>query len=78
MRSKLALAGVVAGVAAALAPVAPASAQCDPQIVVIGDGGGSGGCSNGCMDTGNAFNAAQQKALGRVVVDYWDYFLCTQ
>ena len=73
MRSKLVLAGLAVGVAASFLPIAPASAQCDP--VLVGDGGG---CSNGCMEAGRTWNGAQEKALGKVVVDYWSIFLCTQ
>jgi hypothetical protein len=42
MRTRLALLGLVAGLAAAL-PAAPASAYCDPVTSAV-----TGGCSNPC------------------------------
>ncbi|HEU0130041.1 MAG TPA: hypothetical protein VFQ85_03500 [Mycobacteriales bacterium] len=59
MRSKLALAGLVAGLAAALAPIAPASAQCDPQVF---DLEGSGGCANGCEDFSRTYDSLAEQA----------------
>jgi hypothetical protein len=77
VRTKLALAGLVAGLAA-LAPVAPASAQCDPQI---GTETGSG-CSNGCTETGNAIDkvltAVDDRVAAADLPGYWDVFACTQ
>ncbi len=75
MRSRLALAGVLAGLAA-LAPVAPASAQCDPQILA----GGGSGCTNGCTETGNTVDKATAGLRDKfsAVPSYWDLFACTQ
>jgi hypothetical protein len=56
MRSTLALAGLAVGVATALAPLAPASAQCDPQILAEGSG-----CSNGCQDFSQKYDEVAQK-----------------
>lgn len=74
MRTKLAIAGVVAGLAA-LAPAAPASAQCDPQIVT-----GGSGCANSCTELGNAVDKATAGLRDKfgVVPSYWDLFACTQ
>ncbi|MDQ1713250.1 MAG: hypothetical protein QOE45_2700 [Frankiaceae bacterium] len=76
MRTTLALAGLVAGLAA-LAPLAPASAQCDPQVF---DTGGSG-CANGCMDNGRWYEE-QRATLAdkgiRGLPSYDSIFLCTQ
>ena len=77
MRSKLALAGVVAGAAAFLAPVAPASAYCGPEIIATEGGGGSGGCSNGCYETGEAYeNVRTSLPVGDKIPGYWDLFAC--
>lgn len=40
MRTKLALAGLVAGAASFLAPLSPASAVCQQPLIILGDGGG--------------------------------------
>jgi hypothetical protein len=78
MRTKLALAGLVAGLAA-LAPVAPASAQCDPDPTL--SAGATRSCSNSCTETGNAWEKVRgnlaDKGIGGVP-SYWDLFACTQ
>ena len=64
----LVLAAATVGV---VGPSTPAQAQCDPEILAVDDGSGSGGgsgCSNYCQSLG----AAVQKLTGR---SFWD---CTQ
>ena len=78
MRVKLALAGLLAGVAATVAPVAPASAYCAEQLIVIDDGGGSGQCTNGCYETGEAYENATASLREQYpfIPSYWDLFAC--
>jgi hypothetical protein len=77
MRTKLAVAGLVAGLAA-LAPVAPASAQCDPDPGIFS---GTRACSNSCTETGNTWEKVRgnlaDKGIGGIP-SYWDLFACTQ
>ena len=80
MRSKLALAGVVAGAAAFLAPVTPASAYCQ-QVDISIEGSGSGECTNGCYETGDAYEAVRLALVDKVsaaehIPGYWDLFAC--
>lgn len=79
MRSKLFAAGLVAGVATILLPSTPASAYCQEPVIVI-EGGGSGGCTNGCMETGKAWEAArhavEEKTGVTAVPSYWSLFVC--
>jgi hypothetical protein len=74
VRSKLALAGLVAGLATAVLPMVPASANCAEAIFPDG----TTGCGNPCNDEAAIFNGAQEKATGKVVVNYWSLFACTQ
>ncbi|HEX8003524.1 MAG TPA: hypothetical protein VF519_12590 [Mycobacteriales bacterium] len=78
MRTKLALLGLAAGAAAFVAPVAPASAYCQEPVIVIDiEGGGSGGCTNGCVETGNTYEAARHSLPGGdKIPGYWDLFVC--
>ena len=80
MRVKLVLAGLVAGAAAAVAPVAPASAYCAEPIIVIddGSGGGSPQCTNGCYQAGEAYENATASLREKfsVIPSYWDLFAC--
>jgi hypothetical protein len=77
MRTRLALACLVAGLAA-LAPIVPASAQCDPDPGLLA---GSRSCSNSCTQTGDTWEKARHdladKGIGHVP-SYWDLFACTQ
>jgi hypothetical protein len=66
MRSKLALAGLVAGLAAAFFPVASASANCTPPVVDNGQQCADDGC-----DTYDALKAKFDRLPGRP-------FECTQ
>ena len=76
MRSKIALAGLAVGLLTALAPLAPASAQCDPDT-----GLGNGGCTNSCIEAGNRYEALRESVESRVggvhLPSYWDLFACT-
>jgi hypothetical protein len=74
MRTKLATAGLLAGLATALAPVAPAAANCDPQIIATGPSG----CTNGCMETGKRYEEVRDRLGGKVLPSYWDLFACPQ
>jgi hypothetical protein len=77
MRTQLVLAGLLAGVAATVAPLAPASAYCEPEIIVVE--GGSGECRNSCIETGERYEAARHKLgekYGEMVPSYWDIFVC--
>lgn len=81
MRTKLALAGLVAGAASFVAPVAPATAYCQQPVIVIGDGGGSGECTNSCTETGEAYEKVrlaltEKVAAAEAVPGYWDLFAC--
>jgi hypothetical protein len=81
MRTRIALAGLVAGAAAFVAPVAPASAYCQDQLVILGDGGGSGECTNGCYETGEAYENARTSLADKVaaaqhIPSYWTLFVC--
>ncbi len=82
MRTKLAVAALVAGVAATVAPATPASAYCSEPIVVLDDGSGGGGggqtCTNECYTTGEAYENATAELQERfeVVPSYWDLFAC--
>lgn len=73
MRTKLALAGLLAGVAASFVP--SASAYCEPEIIVVE--GGSGGCRNSCVETGQRYESAREKLdkTGKLP-SYWDIFVC--
>lgn len=76
MRSKLAIAGLVAGAAAFVAPVSPASAYC-AQELISHEGGGSGQCTNGCYEAGEAYENLRAKLPnGDQVPGYWDLFAC--
>jgi hypothetical protein len=81
MRTKLALAGLLAGAAAFVAP-APASAYCQEEIVVLSEGGGSGGgCTNSCYQTGEAYenvrtSLAEKVSAAEKLPGYWDLFAC--
>jgi hypothetical protein len=62
MRTKLVLAGLAAGAAAFVAPVAPASAYCQEPVIVIDiEGSGSGQCTNGCYETSKAYNELRDR-----------------
>lgn len=76
MRTKIALA--LAGMLAALtlAPASPASANCDHQIVVIDDSGGSG-CTNGCTDTIDTLDGVRA-SVAPGAPSLWNFFACTQ
>jgi hypothetical protein len=52
MRTKLAFAGLGVGVVAALAPLAPASAECQPPPTLVNTGSSAGNeCQpNGCQN----------------------------
>jgi len=81
MRSRIALAALLAGAAAFVAPVAPASAYCQNEIIVLSDGGGSGECTNGCYETGEAYEKvrlalAEKFAAAEKIPSYWDIFAC--
>lgn len=72
MRQKLALAGLVAGVAATLAPLSPASAQCTYTIEGVQD---CGSC-NELLYRVDAATAGVRERLG--VGSIGDQFACTQ
>lgn len=78
MRHTLALLGLAAGAAAFVAPVAPASAYCQEPVIVIDlEGQGSGGCTNGCVESGNTYESLRGKLPnGDKVPSYWDLFVC--
>lgn len=81
MRAKLVLAGLVAGVAATVAPLSPASAYCEPEIILVEGQPSSGGCRNSCVETGERYEAAREKVEwyggGAVALpSYWDVFAC--
>lgn len=81
MRSRIALAALLAGAAAFVAPAAPASAYCEHEIVILGDGGGSGECSNSCYETGETYEKVRLALVEKfeaaeVVPGYWDLFVC--
>lgn len=74
MRKTVALAGIATGVALVAGPIAPASANCDVQIINTG----SGECTNGCMETGRTYEAARERLKLSAVPSYWDLFVCPQ
>lgn len=75
MRTQLALAGLVAGVAASFAAPS-ASAYCEPEVIVI-EGGSSGGCRNSCVENGERYENAREKFdKTGALPSYWDIFLC--
>lgn len=77
MRTKLVLAGLAAGAAAFVAPVAPASAYCQEPVIVIDiEGSGSGECTNGCVETGERYEEARAKLGNKLLPSYWDLFVC--
>lgn len=72
MRKKLALAGLVAGLAGAVLPVAPASAQCTYTIEGVQD---CGSCNEG-VELVDRVTAGVRDKLG--IADLSDQFVCTQ
>lgn len=72
MRTKLALAGLVAGLAAAVLPAAPASAQCTYTIEGVEE---CGNCTDG-IELVDQVTAGVREKLG--VGDLSDQFVCTQ
>jgi hypothetical protein len=73
MRRHLALAGLAVGLAVTVLPIAGASANCDPDT-----GLGDGGCTNGCMQAGERYEALRAKVGGDELPSYWDVFNCPQ
>lgn len=78
MRTKLALLGLGAAVAAAVLPIATASAYCDPDT-----GTGGSGCNNSCVETGERYEAYRQTIEAKTghkvaLPSYWDIFLCPE
>jgi hypothetical protein len=71
VRTKLAFVALGVGVAAALLPLAPASANCDPDT-----GLGDGSCTNGCVETGKRYEALRAKAGHDLLPSYWDVISC--
>ncbi|HWL36719.1 MAG TPA: hypothetical protein VNQ77_11045 [Frankiaceae bacterium] len=72
MRKKLALAGLVAGIAAAVLPTAPASAQCSYTIEGVQD---CGNCAE-LFYRVDAVTVGVREKLG--VGSIGDMFVCTQ
>lgn len=76
MRTKLVLAGLLAGLATTVAPLS-ASAYCEPEII---DTGEPGGCRNSCMETGARYEKARMVVENKVhavkLPSYWDVFSC--
>lgn len=73
MRVKLALAALAGGVAVAVFPVAPASAQCGPTL--IDEVPNCGNC-NEVLEHADAATAGVREKAG--VGDLSDQFACTQ
>jgi hypothetical protein len=62
------------GLAARVLPLAGASANCDPDT-----GLGDGGCSNGCMSTGAAYENLRAHVGDKAPLpSYWDLVSCPQ
>lgn len=73
MRTTLAIAGLVAGLAMPFAP--SASAYCEPEIIVVE--GGSGGCRNSCVENGERYENAREKFdKTGTLPSYWALFVC--
>jgi len=73
MRTKLAVAALVAGLAATLAPLSPASAYCEEDPVLT-----TRSCTNSCMENGRRYEELRAKLGLSVLPSYWDIFLCPQ
>ena len=74
MRSTLALAGLGLGLALTVLPATSASAYCGPDT-----GAGDPGCQNGCVETGERYEALRasiEAKTGAVLPSYWDIVLC--
>lgn len=76
MRTKLLLAGLLAGVATSVVPMAPAAAYCEPEVIVIEGGGSGGGCRNSCVETGERYEALREKVTAVDLPSYWSLFAC--
>lgn len=78
MRARLLVAGLVAGAAVSVVPLAPASAYCEPEIIVVE--GQQQGCRNSCMETGERYEKARRVVEDKTGVvalpGYWDLFAC--
>jgi hypothetical protein len=74
MRTKLAVAGLVAGLGATLAPLSPATAYCEPEIIVVE--GQEGGCRNSCIETGQRYEELREKSGSKLLPSYWALFAC--
>jgi hypothetical protein len=74
VRRKIALGIAGVAVAASLAPLTSASANCDPDT-----GLGDGGCTNGCMSTGAAYENLRAHVGDKAPLpSYWDLVNCPQ
>jgi len=73
MRARTGLVALGLCLAAAVLPLASASANCDPDT-----GLGDGGCTNGCMSTGAAYENLRAHAGGDTLPSYWDLVNCPQ